>query len=330
MPRKVRTLICQRSAEDRGQLVQALSSLGEADFDFIETDSGSAAVEQYDPKSIDFALIDRFLGPVNGIDVTRLIRSRHGQDVPVIMVSSEASRDALVEAVEVLSVNGYLLKPLDTERLKSTVSALIATLPDRADIDAPAQADTPTQDAQPEAQPTAAGAAETADSASPCEGGKEGAACSAPHSEVVIESIIEIFTTTCSVSVEPSRCDNQHGCSGPVIIGVIGVFGDLKWSIKLGLPQATAEALIEKFAGFPVPFEDDDMADAVGEMANVFVGHVKRLLDAKGIKVEISLPAVMRAEEIEVLNQGVTCELRNCFATEVGRFWTCLTVDSAG
>jgi CheY-like chemotaxis protein len=362
MPRKLQALICQTSAQERSELIRTLGELTEADFDFIEAESGHQAVDKFDPACVDLALIDRFLGPVNGIDVTRLLRARHGAEVPVIMLSSEASRDALVEAVEVLSVNGYLLKPIDPARLRTTIANLISVLPQRpAPADpqpAPAesQAQTATRPQAP-AEPAEAPASEQADpqpgqvsaaQAEPCtdpaptegegdSGEPQPDLCpagqvvppttQAEHSEVIAEAVSEIFNTTCGVHVELSRCQDHQGCAGPVIIGVIGVFGDLKWSIKLGLPKATAEAMCEKFAGFPIPFEEDDMADAVGEMANVFVGQVKRLLDAKGLAVEISLPAVMRAEEVQVLNQGVTCELRSCYDTEIGRFWTCLMVD---
>ncbi len=356
MPRKLRTLICQTSAQERSELIRTLGELTEADFDFIEAETGHQAVDRFDPARVDFAVIDRFLGPVNGIDVTRLLRARHGAEVPVIMLSSEASREALVEAVEVLSVNGYLLKPIDPARLRTTITNLISVLPPRTDPAetpvAPDGAQTQAAESQPSPgapaggtqpdpgtahEPPANGPGPAPAEAKAEQGDEQPDLCpagqvvpptrQAEHSEVIVEAVSEIFNTTCGVNIELSRCQDQQGCAGPVIIGVIGVFGDLKWSIKLGLPKATAEAMCEKFAGFPIPFEEDDMADAVGEMANVFVGQVKRLLDAKGLAVEISLPAVMRAEEVEVLNQGVTCELRSCYNTEIGRFWTCLMVD---
>ena len=75
-------------------------------------------------------------------------------------------------------------------------------------------------------------------------------------------------------------------CTGPTVLSVISLVGGVDWSIFLGLPKDTAVALAKSFAGFDIPFESDDLGDAIGELSNILAGNVKARLDRVGIKTE--------------------------------------------
>jgi len=81
-------------------------------------------------------------------------------------------------------------------------------------------------------------------------------------------------------------------------------------------------AVAAKFAGFEVPFDSADMGDAIGELTNIFAGQVKTLLDNRGIKSNISLPSVLRADNLQVLIQRHSSSSRICFDSALGKFWT--------
>jgi CheY-like chemotaxis protein len=280
-------MVVAKSPEDRREIIELLSAQDEVDLTFAEAESGPRAVQSYDPTQMDFAVVDRFLPHMNGLDVIRILRATYGNATPVILVTSETSRDAMAEAVNDLGVNGYVIRPLSQEGMDRAMKMLVSHLPDLAR----------------RREDSARGAGP----------------------EVIARATIEIIEQTCGVC--PQIVDGDPGLpNGDVLVGIISLFGDVKWSVKLQLPRPSAECLVQNFAGFDIPFESPDMADAIGELTNVTVGQVKRLLVAKGMDVEISLPTVFRAAQLEVLLQRQTRETLTGYDTPVGRFWTTLIV----
>jgi chemotaxis protein CheX len=149
------------------------------------------------------------------------------------------------------------------------------------------------------------------------------------HGECVSDAAVEVFGAACGLKLNPCADGGDLGKDGAVI-GVISVVGGVDWSIFLGLPRDTAVALAAKFAGFEIPFDSEDMGDAVGELANILAGDVKRKLDSKGIKANISLPSVIRAESLRVLVQRNTAVSKACFACDAGMLWTGVVCSKQG
>lgn len=139
--------------------------------------------------------------------------------------------------------------------------------------------------------------------------------------ECISQAAPEIIQTTCGVKLVLQSGDHEPTSDG-VVIALISLVGDVDWSIFLGIPRATAPSLAEKFAGFKIPFESDDMGDAVGELTNILAGAVKTRLFGQGIKANISLPSVLRAEGLHVLNRRDSETIRLCFTCPLGPIWT--------
>jgi len=146
----------------------------------------------------------------------------------------------------------------------------------------------------------------------------------AAYQHCISEATEEIFGSACGVQLQV-RQDDERLTSDGVVIGIISLVGDVEGTIFLGLPRETAPALVAKFAGFEVPFDSPDMGDAASELANILAGDVKKRLNAKGVKANISLPSVIRAESVEVLVQRESASVRTCYDSPVGTLWTAVT-----
>ncbi|MCK4626769.1 MAG: chemotaxis protein CheX [Phycisphaerae bacterium] len=154
-------------------------------------------------------------------------------------------------------------------------------------------------------------------------------ATKAEHIECVAEATTEIFNITCGLAITPLDKDENLSGDG-VIIAIISLVGDVEWSVFLGLPRQTATAIAAKFAGFEIPFDSEDMGDAIGELANILGGQVKALLDRRSVEANISLPSVMRAENMHVLIQRSVSGVKTCFDSELGKLWTGAAVGNGG
>ena len=151
-----------------------------------------------------------------------------------------------------------------------------------------------------------------------------GTATDARHSDIVNQATREVFAMTAGLELTAHEEDLDLTADG-VIIAVISLVGGVEWSLFLGLPRSTAEAVAAKFAGFEIPFDSADMGDAVGELANILAGQVKTNLDRVGVQADISLPSVMRAQSLSVLIQSNTASRKTCFDSPLGKLWTGVT-----
>lgn len=142
----------------------------------------------------------------------------------------------------------------------------------------------------------------------------------APHWECVVTAATEVFEATCGMKLTPLA--EAETTDGQLILAVIALVGEVEWSLFLGLPSGTAAAAAAKFAGFEIPFESPDMGDAIGEVTNILAGRLKALLDKRGVRTEISLPTVMRADGLHVLVQRQSASAKICFDSPLGRLWT--------
>jgi CheY-specific phosphatase CheX len=109
--------------------------------------------------------------------------------------------------------------------------------------------------------------------------------------------------------------------SGPCVIGVISFVGDFSWSYCLGLPEATAPALAQSFAGFEIAFDSPDMGDLVGELANVLGGNMISSLGNRGVRSQIGLPSVLRGSDIQTLLPKAMPKAHYEFHSSQGTFW---------
>ena len=148
------------------------------------------------------------------------------------------------------------------------------------------------------------------------------------HTECVAEAASQIISATCGVTLESFDGEIDVASDG-VIIGIISLVGDVEWSVFFGLPSKTATAAAAKFAGFDIPFDSPDMGDAIGELTNMLAGQVKLSLDQKGLNADISLPSVIRAQNMTVLVQRRNTVQKKCFDSSLGKLWTGVTVGNS-
>jgi chemotaxis protein CheX len=112
------------------------------------------------------------------------------------------------------------------------------------------------------------------------------------HINPFLKATVETFRTMLNVDVKPGKLrlkDNttsQHDISG-----IIGLSGGAKGAIAISFPEAVALDVVGKFIGETKTSMDEDVTDAVGELANIIAGAAKK--DLVDFSISISLPSVI-------------------------------------
>lgn len=299
MPRSIHALVVDDDSVSRMVITKALAATGLATFKFTEAADGVEALDKYDPAATDIVFVDLNMPRMNGIEFLRRLRSTHMRLPPSILITAETDSEVLTEAMNVSRADAVLLKPVDSQRLLRGLTSIVGSLPDRA------------------------------------------AGWTIPHGECAAQAMQAMLAKVCALNVVvgtretitpgtpgagAGMVESQH-----MVFGVITIGGDMQWSVTLGFEQAAAEGVASRFAGYPITMVDPDLGDAIGEITNVVVGYIKRLLRERGVGVTHSLPMVFSADRIRLLVQRGRCTVadRVDFTSEVGRFWISVTAGTS-
>ena len=120
----LRILIVDDFSTMRRVIRNLLSELGYKSM--REAEDGAQAIAALEQHEIDFVVLDWNMPNTPGIEVLRWVRSneRYGQ-IPVLMVTAEATREQIVEASG-LGVNAYILKPFTAATLKKKLDQIFS------------------------------------------------------------------------------------------------------------------------------------------------------------------------------------------------------------
>ncbi|MGC9518930.1 MAG: chemotaxis protein CheX [Desulfuromonadaceae bacterium] len=114
----------------------------------------------------------------------------------------------------------------------------------------------------------------------------------------ITDATTEIFETMIMLDIsagDPLKDKiNNFKCS---VSGVIGLAGSCKGMLAIHLPDKVAMAITGSFLGMEVTEVDDDVTDAIGELANMVAGNIKMILDEAGNNVTVSIPSCVHGDE---------------------------------
>ncbi len=119
---KMRILIVDDFATMRRIIKNILKQLG---FENIaEADDGKAALRVLESQSIDFIVSDWNMPNMTGLELLKAVRANEKfKDIPFLMVTAEALKENIVEAVKA-GVSNYIVKPFTAETLKGKIEKI--------------------------------------------------------------------------------------------------------------------------------------------------------------------------------------------------------------
>jgi two-component system chemotaxis response regulator CheY len=95
------------------------------DESLLEAKDGDFALITAKKEDIDIFLVDWNMPGLNGLDFTKAVRTMDKyKDTPIIMITSEAAKYNVVEAIEA-GVTNYIVKPIKGDLLWSKISKYV-------------------------------------------------------------------------------------------------------------------------------------------------------------------------------------------------------------
>lgn len=121
------------------------------------------------------------------------------------------------------------------------------------------------------------------------------------HAQHIIDSTQEIFSSMILLDVTPGEpfIRNKDKLTNS-ISGIIGLAGSTRGMLAVHMANAAALAVTSAFLGTVVEEIDDDVRDAIGELANMLAGSIKSILDPNGSDIKLSMPSAIYGEDYSV------------------------------
>lgn len=140
--------------------------------------------------------------------------------------------------------------------------------------------------------------------------------------EKIIASTVEIFTGMVMMEVEAvDESIDKLGQIKNSITGMVGLAGTHRGVLAVHLPNNVAMAITSSFLGMEITEVNEDVQDAIGEIANMLGGDLKTFLSDKGKDIQLSLPSTIAGEEYTFMSQADADVVIVPFAAPEGKFF---------
>lgn len=121
------------------------------------------------------------------------------------------------------------------------------------------------------------------------------------------------------LKVKPGKPYLKDNTSAPGdVSAIIGITGETEGSLSITFSFDSIKEVVSRMLGEEVKEIDDDVKDAVGELANIISGDARRELVEKGMSLQGSIPTVVAGpgHEIKHIGKGPTIAIP--FETDAG------------
>ena len=120
----MRFLVVDDSSTMRRIIINTLNKLGHSEV--VEASNGREGLDRLNASEIDMVITDWNMPEMNGIEFIRTLRGIDGmKETPVLMVTTNAAKDDIVEALRA-GVNNYIVKPFTPDTFREKIQAVTA------------------------------------------------------------------------------------------------------------------------------------------------------------------------------------------------------------
>jgi chemotaxis protein CheX len=131
----------------------------------------------------------------------------------------------------------------------------------------------------------------------------------------VFSTMLMVDLESCAI-VENKKCDIQSN-----LTSMIGLGGGIRGLLAIHCPASVAKNITGAFLGMDVDELDDDVKDAIGEIANMVGGNIKVSYGKVDINVELAIPTSIVGESFHVSGIADANRIIVPFKMAADTFW---------
>jgi len=142
-----------------------------------------------------------------------------------------------------------------------------------------------------------------------------------PIEKYIIDATQEVFSTMVFLDISPEEpLVGQDDGVDSSLTSMIGLAGDLKGVLAIHCPESAALGIAGAMLGMELQELDDDVKDAIGEIANMVAGGLKTALAADSINTELAIPTTILGKNVRTSGQAGVQRFIIPFTTPAGAF----------
>ena len=142
-----------------------------------------------------------------------------------------------------------------------------------------------------------------------------------PIERYITEATLEVFAAMIFIDIMPGEVlrGPDDGIDSN-LTSMIGLAGDLQGVLAVHFPETAALGITGAMLGMDVAAIDDDVMDAIGEIANMVAGGLKVALAENDIAIELAIPTTVLGKAVRTSGQAGVSRFIVPFTTPVGDF----------
>jgi len=138
----------------------------------------------------------------------------------------------------------------------------------------------------------------------------------------IIAGVKDVFSTMLMIDLESEEVTTDQSCSiDSNLTSMLGLGGGIRGMLAIHCPATVAKGITGGFLGVEVDTLDEDVKDAIGEIANMVAGNLKVSLAKQGIDVELAIPTSIVGNSFVISGMGDAKRVVVIFKMGEGTFW---------
>lgn len=115
--------------------------------------------------------------------------------------------------------------------------------------------------------------------------------------QAIVDGTTELFSTMLMVELDIVEIIEGRGGDIPAnITSMIGLGKDIRGMLSVHCPGRVAKDITGTFLGMEIEELDEDVKDAIGEIANMVAGNLKTAFAENNLDIELAIPTTIVGE----------------------------------
>jgi two-component system, chemotaxis family, chemotaxis protein CheY len=126
---KLKAMVVDDSRVMRAMVMDRLTKMEVAQFEFVEAEDGQDALEKFGAGGVNIVFVDWNMPRMSGIEFLRALRNTGpGANVPVIMVTSEKTMAKMEEAMDAGGASAFISKPFTLDYMRQKLVPVLEAM----------------------------------------------------------------------------------------------------------------------------------------------------------------------------------------------------------